>query len=128
MSSMEDYITKGGYIEAIGRRKTSVARVRISKAGKPGFVVNGKNLKEYFPTVHLVRDIKNALEQAGEDFNVSVVVKGGGISSQAGCGSSWYSKSNSGSFSREKSGDKEVRLSYKRSKNEGKEEVWFEES
>ena len=39
---------KEKYIEAIGRRKTSTARVRISKATKTHVVINGKDAKEYF--------------------------------------------------------------------------------
>jgi len=42
--------TKNKYTEAIGRRKTSTARVRIIEASKANFVVNGKDAKEYFKT------------------------------------------------------------------------------
>ena len=38
------------YVEAIGRRKTSTARVRIWQATKSSFIVNGKDTKEYFRT------------------------------------------------------------------------------
>ena len=45
---MEDKSTK--YIETVGRRKTSVARVRITPATKTTFLVNEKELEKYFPT------------------------------------------------------------------------------
>ncbi len=82
---MENYIEKGGYIEAVGRRKSATARVRISKVGKEGdgFVVNGKDIKDYFPTVDLVSTAKSPLETLDEKMRVSVVVKGGGTSAQA---------------------------------------------
>ena len=38
----------GGYIEGIGRRKTSVARVRILNSDKNIFMVNDKTLQDYF--------------------------------------------------------------------------------
>ena len=38
------------YMEAVGRRKTSTARVRIWPGVKVNFVVNGKDAKEYFKT------------------------------------------------------------------------------
>ena len=43
-------LTKEKYIEAIGRRKTSTARVRITEANKMSFIVNEKDAKEYFKT------------------------------------------------------------------------------
>ena len=39
--------TKERYIEAIGRRKTSTGRVRITKAKKSSFIVNGVDAKDY---------------------------------------------------------------------------------
>lgn len=38
------------YFEAAGRRKTSVARVRLFTNGKPGIIVNGKEHLLYFPS------------------------------------------------------------------------------
>ncbi len=73
------------YIEAIGRRKTSTARVRITPAGKHAVTVNDKSVDEYFPTDVLRRHIAEPFDVEGLDqkFNVSVHVKGGGISSQS---------------------------------------------
>jgi small subunit ribosomal protein S9 len=73
------------YIETIGRRKTATARVRITPASKQGYVINEKELADYFPTAELqkiVTDPFATAEQKGH-FSVSVLVKGGGIHSQA---------------------------------------------
>ncbi len=43
------------YIETVGRRKTSVARVRITEAAKTTYLVNDKELADYFPTAELQR-------------------------------------------------------------------------
>jgi small subunit ribosomal protein S9 len=77
------------YIEAVGRRKTSTARVRITASSKAGFVVNGKDAKEYFKTEgerRLILDpmIKGAVEgKTPLKWNVEVHVAGGGVHSQA---------------------------------------------
>lgn len=72
------------YIEAIGRRKTSVARVRITPASKTSYKVNDRELASYFPTEDLQRIAEEALKTASESkFAVTVVLKGGGVHSQA---------------------------------------------
>jgi len=79
------------YIEAIGRRKTSTARVRIRESGKAGFLINGKDSKEYFKTdmeQRLILDpmIKGfPVEQGkpGQKWSVEVHVTGGGVHSQS---------------------------------------------
>ena len=48
-------------IHKIGRRKTSVARVYMSK-GDQKHTINGKSLEEYFPTATLQSKIKKPLE------------------------------------------------------------------
>lgn len=73
------------FIEAVGRRKTSTARVRITEASKGSVVVNGKDAPTYFPTIELQKIVNEAIEKskvAGK-FVVTVLVKGGGIHSQA---------------------------------------------
>ncbi len=77
--------TAARYIEAVGRRKTSTARVRITEASKGSLVINGKDLATYFPTLELQKIVNEAIEKskvAGK-FMVTVVVRGGGIHSQA---------------------------------------------
>jgi small subunit ribosomal protein S9 len=78
---------KGKYFEAVGRRKTSTARVRLfpHDGTKNTFVVNGKDIKDYFPTAELKHIVASPLEkeEVKNKFNVTVVANGGGIHSQA---------------------------------------------
>jgi small subunit ribosomal protein S9 len=73
------------YYEGIGRRKASTARVRIIK-GAGDFVVNGKKLAEYFSRFGDKELILSPLEDASSEstVDVSVLVKGGGVTGQAG--------------------------------------------
>jgi small subunit ribosomal protein S9 len=75
---------KGRYTEAIGRRKTAVARVRIT-TGHGKILVNGKDLKGYFSLPRLMAAAVAPLEQLKltGDFDVTVHVSGGGINAQA---------------------------------------------
>ena len=72
------------YTEGIGRRKTAVARVRITPASKSVFKINDRDLASYFPTAELRKIVEEAMAKikVGE-FHVSVHTKGGGIHSQA---------------------------------------------
>jgi len=77
--------TPGGkYFYANGKRKTSVARVRLYK-GKGAIVVNGKDVKEYFPIKTETELIKVPFKLTGNEnkFDTIVKVEGGGIHSQA---------------------------------------------
>lgn len=73
------------YIEAVGRRKTSTARVRITEASKESVVINDKDVSSYFPTLELQKIVAEAVEKSKVvgKFAVSVKVIGGGIHSQA---------------------------------------------
>jgi len=72
------------YIEAVGRRKTSVARVRLTPASKTTFKINDRDLATYFPTAELRKVIDEAMEKAkAGEFAISVHVKSGGVHSQA---------------------------------------------
>jgi small subunit ribosomal protein S9 len=72
------------YTEGIGRRKTAVARVRITPSTKSVFKINDRDLASYFPTAELRKIVEEAMEKikVGE-FSVSIHTKGGGIHSQA---------------------------------------------
>ncbi len=74
------------YIEAVGRRKTSTARARITPSKTQSVLVNDKALEEYFPTQTLRDTVLApfALDEVDEQFTVTVRVQGGGIASQAG--------------------------------------------
>ena len=78
--------TNKKYFEAVGRRKTSTARVRITEAPKMGFVINDKALSVYFPTREMQNNLLEPFEkgEVKEKFDVTVKVSGGGIYSQAG--------------------------------------------
>ena len=71
-------------IHKIGRRKTSVARVYMSK-GDQKHTINGKSFEEYFPTATLQSKIKKPLELTDNltTYNIKVKVYGGGINGQA---------------------------------------------
>lgn len=72
------------YTEAVGRRKTSVARVRIAPASKTTFKINDKDMASYFPVEELKIIAAESIEKlkAGS-FSVSAHIRGGGIHSQA---------------------------------------------
>ena len=76
---------KTRYIEGIGRRKSSVARVRITEGGKGTFTVNDKDIKDYFQTSEMIAVASEALPKSGVEtqFTVSVHVNGSGIHSQS---------------------------------------------
>ncbi|HEY4512441.1 MAG TPA: 30S ribosomal protein S9 [Candidatus Paceibacterota bacterium] len=72
------------FIEAIGRRKEAIARVRITEAAKNSFVINGKSMAETIKVKELEQVATEPLAQEGVGkFSISVVVRGGGIASQA---------------------------------------------
>lgn len=73
------------YYEAVGRRKTAIARVRIAEADKQSFVVNEKPLHDYFQEKEYQRVALESLEKGipGKSFLLSVNVRGGGIHAQA---------------------------------------------
>lgn len=73
------------YFEAIGRRKTARARVRLFTQGKKEIKVNEKPYKTYFPTDELQKIIESPLDNIKclEKFGVSIYLKGGGFHAQA---------------------------------------------
>jgi small subunit ribosomal protein S9 len=70
---------------ATGRRKTSMARVRLVP-GTGAITVNQRPLDDYFPNNVLKMIIKQPLlsAEAAEKFDIHVRVEGGGASGQAG--------------------------------------------
>jgi small subunit ribosomal protein S9 len=73
------------YYGAVGRRKTAVARVRITPNKKSSYVINDKTFADYFQTQELRNLIEDAFKASGisQAFAVSVKVLGSGIHSQA---------------------------------------------
>ncbi|MEW5908077.1 MAG: 30S ribosomal protein S9 [Patescibacteria group bacterium] len=73
------------YFEAVGRRKTSVARIRLFNKAEPEILINDKKLGDYFFTEELRQIIEDPLKKmklAGK-FRILAKVSGGGIHSQA---------------------------------------------
>lgn len=75
---MEEYIT-------VGRRKQSVARVRMTP-GSGQITINGKEMLDYFKRETLLMDIMQPLEvtENVNAFDFRIRVNGGGLSGQAG--------------------------------------------
>lgn len=73
------------YIEAVGRRKMAIARVRIIPGGKAGYTVNDRELTNYFPVRELAQTVESAIAISGntETFTVTAHIAGGGQTSQA---------------------------------------------
>jgi small subunit ribosomal protein S9 len=78
--------TQRAYYYGTGRRKTSVARVRLFDQGTGQFMVNDKTLQEYFPrrALQVVVQQPLRLTNTAGKYNISVKVAGGGIAGQAG--------------------------------------------
>ena len=73
------------YYEGVGRRKTSTAVVRIFTEGASKIMVNDQPYEEYFPNLEMQELVTDALEELETEnrFKVSIMVKGGGLHSQA---------------------------------------------
>ena len=73
------------YFQAVGRRKTATARVRLFTQGEKEIIVNEKPFKEYFPIFSLQKKVQAPLEvlKCLDKFRFSIIVKGGGLSAQA---------------------------------------------
>ncbi len=71
-------------INATGRRKSSVARVFLTK-GEGKIIVNGKDYKEYFPQLHVQTSIVAPFKtiEAENIYDLKVNVNGGGFKGQA---------------------------------------------
>jgi len=82
---MEKKASTKEYFRAIGRRKTATAIVRLYKAAKNSYIINGKELAVYFPTPELKKIVTSAFETSNpaEKFEVVITTKGGGIHAQA---------------------------------------------
>ena len=72
------------YYEGVGRRKQSIARVRIMN-GSGRFIVNDKEAPAYFNRLGDVEAIMAVLKAVGQDaksYDITVVVTGGGVTGQ----------------------------------------------
>jgi len=71
------------YIEAVGRRKTASARVRLVAAKSSSMTVNDKPADQYFPLDVMIKTAFAPLQVLGATYAVSAHVKGGGQKAQA---------------------------------------------
>ena len=72
------------YFEGIGRRKQSIARVRIM-AGTGRFIVNDKEAPAFFNRLGDLEAILAPMKAAGHDtktYDITVIVSGGGVTGQ----------------------------------------------
>ena len=69
-----------------GKRKSSVARVHLFSPGKGNIEINGIDIDQYIPRESLAYVIKQPLDVLDKlkNYDISVNVKGGGLSGQAG--------------------------------------------
>jgi small subunit ribosomal protein S9 len=73
------------YTEAVGRRKTAIARARLTPATRTAVLVNNKDANAYFHTDTLRTTALEPFLKIGlpAQFAVTVIVRGGGIAGQA---------------------------------------------
>ena len=73
------------YYEAVGRRKTATARVRLYTKGDKEFMVNGHPFGLYFKGAEFKNVVESPLVKMNctDRFRVTAVVKGGGVNAQA---------------------------------------------
>ena len=78
MAQTEEFI-------ATGRRKTSVARIRMT-AGSGKIEINGRNFEDYFPTTPLQNTVLQPLQavKMATAYDLSINATGGGPTGQAG--------------------------------------------
>jgi small subunit ribosomal protein S9 len=71
-------------INAIGRRKTAVARVYLMQ-GDGKITVNGKDYREYFPQMHVQHNVTDPFVVVGAEniYDLKINVRGGGFKGQA---------------------------------------------
>ena len=80
------YESKKKYFYGTGRRKSSVARVRVYENGTGSIIINGRDIDEYFGLETLKLIVRQPLATTDTLGKVDVVVSvaGGGVSGQAG--------------------------------------------
>ena|SRR3989344_4821860 len=71
------------YIEAVGRRKTASARIRLVSAKSTSIMVNNKNASDYFPLPIMHQTIHAPFKTVGGMYAVTAKVQGGGLKAQA---------------------------------------------
>ena len=82
---MAETKTKKTFHLGTGRRKTSVARVRMTE-GSGKIDINGKSFEDYFPTIPLQNTVLQPLQvvKLANSYDLSINATGGGATGQAG--------------------------------------------
>ena len=82
---MQEALKTSRYFEAVGRRKTAVAKVRLFTQGDKGLTVNEKPYDKYFSGLDLQQSADSALRKMKcfDRFRVVARVYGGGMNAQA---------------------------------------------
>ena len=80
------YESKKKYFYGTGRRKSSVARVRVYENGTGSIIINGREIDDYFglDTLKLVVNQPLVTTATVGKLDIVVTVAGGGVSGQAG--------------------------------------------
>ncbi|MDD6262117.1 MAG: 30S ribosomal protein S9 [Clostridiales bacterium] len=80
------YQPKKPYLYGTGRRKSSVARVRVYMNGTGSITINNRDIDDYFGLETLKLLVRQPLEATGTTGTCDIVatVKGGGVTGQAG--------------------------------------------
>ena len=80
------YTPKKAYFYGTGRRKSSVARVRLFPGGTGEITINNRTLDNYFGLDTLKLIVRQPLEatKTGDKFDIVCTVTGGGFTGQAG--------------------------------------------
>ncbi|MCD8125922.1 MAG: 30S ribosomal protein S9 [Clostridiales bacterium] len=80
------YQSKKPYLYGAGRRKSSVARVRVYEGGTGSITINGRSMDDYFGLETLKLVVRQPLVATENVDKVDIVanVSGGGVSGQAG--------------------------------------------
>ena len=80
------YESKKKYFYGTGRRKSSVARVRVYENGTGSIIINGRDINDYFglETLKLIVNQPLVTTNMVGKVDVVVTVAGGGVSGQAG--------------------------------------------
>ena len=80
------YKSKKPYLYGTGRRKSSVARVRLYEGGTGKITINGRDIDDYFglDTLKLITRQPLGLTETVEKVDIIATVTGGGVTGQAG--------------------------------------------
>ena len=80
------YKSKKPYLYGTGRRKSSVARVRLYEGGTGKITINGRDIDDYFglDTLKLITRQPLVLTETVEKVDIIATVSGGGVTGQAG--------------------------------------------